>query len=112
MNKIDASHLQSQMRALVQEMNAQKSAINTHSTQIKSGQEIGFGDVLKNSLAEINEQQQNASSLSTQFESGDVNVKLSDVMVAMQKAEVSLQAASQIRNKFIGAYQDIMNMPI
>lgn len=112
MNKIDASHLQNQMRSLLQEMNIHKNTLNNHTFQIESTEKTGFSEVLKNSLEEINKQQQNASSLSTQFESGDVDIKLSDVMVAMQKAEVSLQAASQVRNKVIDAYQNIMNMPI
>lgn len=112
MNKIDASQLLSQMRSMVQEMNSQKTAFNKDSIQIESEQKTSFGEVLKNSLAEVNEQQQNASSLSNQFESGDPSTKLSDVMIAIQKAEVSLQATSQVRNKFVNAYQEIMNMPI
>ena len=112
MNRIDAGNLLSQMRSMVQEMNAQKMSINKDTLQINSEEQSGFGDVLKSSLAEINAQQQNASSLSNQFEAGDPSIKLSDVMVAIQKAEVSLQAASQVRNKFVNAYQDIMNMPI
>ncbi len=112
MNKIDAGQLLSQMRSMVQEMNTQKVSINPGSLQVDSEQTPNFGDVLKNSLEEINQQQHNASSLSNQFESGDPSTKLSDVMVAIQKAEVSLQAASQVRNKFVNAYQEIMNMPI
>ncbi len=112
MNKIDASQLLNQMRSMVEEMNAQKNMVNNPSSQIKAEQTSGFGEVLKNSLAEINQQQNTASTLSTQFEAGDPNVKLSDVMVSIQKAEVSLQGALQIRNKFVSAYQDIINMPI
>jgi flagellar hook-basal body complex protein FliE len=33
-------------------------------------------------------------------------------MVALQKANVTFQAAVQVRNKVIAAYQDIMNLPI
>jgi flagellar hook-basal body complex protein FliE len=33
-------------------------------------------------------------------------------MVAMQKANVSFQAMTQVRNRLVSAYQDIMNMPI
>lgn len=112
MNKIDASQLLNQMRSMVEEMNVNKNSINKSSGQIELEQQSGFGEVLKNSLAEINQQQNTASSLSTQFEAGDPNVKLSDVMISIQKAEVSLQGALQVRNKFVSAYQDIINMPI
>ena len=33
-------------------------------------------------------------------------------MVAGQKANVAFQAVTQVRNKLVSAYQDIMNMPI
>lgn len=112
MNKIDASQLLNQMRSMVDEMNVNKNAINRQSGQIDLDKQSGFSEVLKNSLAEINQQQSTASSLSTQFEAGDPNVKLSDVMISIQKAEVSLQGALQVRNKFVSAYQDIINMPI
>lgn len=112
MNKIDASQLLNQMRSMVEEMNAHKNVINKESNQLDLDKQSGFGEVLKNSLAEINQQQNTASNLSTQFEAGDPNVKLSDVMISIQKAEVSLQGALQVRNKFVSAYQDIINMPI
>ena len=40
--------------------------------------------------------------------SGDVH----EAMIALQKAEMSLQLTVQVRNKFVQAYQDIMRMPI
>ena len=40
------------------------------------------------------------------------SVSLEDSMIAMQKASVTFQAAVQVRNKVVAAYQDIMNLPI
>ena len=39
---------------------------------------------------------------------GDVH----DAMIALQRAEMSLQLTVQIRNKIVQAYQDIMRMPV
>jgi flagellar hook-basal body complex protein FliE len=39
---------------------------------------------------------------------GDVH----DAMIALQRAEMSLELTIQIRNKFVQAYQDIIKMPI
>ena len=39
---------------------------------------------------------------------GDVH----DAMIALQRAEMSLQLAVQVRNKLVQAYQDIMRMPV
>jgi flagellar hook-basal body complex protein FliE len=43
---------------------------------------------------------------------GDPTVSLEDSMIAMQKANITFQAAVQVRNKVVAAYQDIMNLPI
>ena len=39
---------------------------------------------------------------------GDVH----DAMIALQRAELTLQLTVQIRNKLVQAYQDIMRMPV
>jgi flagellar hook-basal body complex protein FliE len=33
-------------------------------------------------------------------------------MLEMQKANVSFRALTEVRNRLVGAYQEIMNMPI
>jgi flagellar hook-basal body complex protein FliE len=40
------------------------------------------------------------------------NVDVHDAMIALQRSELSLQLAVQVRNKLVQAYQDIMRMPI
>jgi len=40
--------------------------------------------------------------------SGDVH----DAMIALQRAEMTLQFTVQVRNKLVSAYQDIMRMPV
>jgi flagellar hook-basal body complex protein FliE len=42
----------------------------------------------------------------------DKSVDVHDAMIALQKADMSLQLAVQIRNKLVQAYQDIMRMPV
>ena len=38
-------------------------------------------------------------------------VELPQVMLEMQKANVSFRALTEVRNKFVDAYREIMNMP-
>ena len=40
------------------------------------------------------------------------NGEVHDAMIAIQRAEMSLELTVQIRNKLVQAYQDIMRMPI
>ena len=46
------------------------------------------------------------------FETGGSTANVAEVMVAMQKASLSFTAMTQVRNRLVEAYQEIMNMPI
>lgn len=72
----------------------------------------GFASALKASLDQVSAAQNTAAQLGQQFEKGVGNVDLNDVMLAMQKANVGFQAAIQVRNRMVSAYQTIMNMQI
>ncbi len=71
-----------------------------------------FADVLKQGIDKVNAAQVNASSLGDQFVRGKPGVELGEVMVEMQKASVAFRATTEVRNRFVSAYQEIMNMPI
>lgn len=72
----------------------------------------GFANLLKQGLDQVNQTQQRADTLMTQFERGTPGVELPQVMLEMQKANVSFRAVTEVRNKMVNAYQEIMNMPI
>jgi flagellar hook-basal body complex protein FliE len=42
----------------------------------------------------------------------DGSVDLHDAMIALQRADLTLQLSVQIRNKLVQAYQDVMRMPV
>jgi len=69
-----------------------------------------FATLLRNGIDEVNQAQQSASNLATEFQRGTPGVDLPQVMLQIEKADVSFQALNQVRNKLISAYQDIMNM--
>jgi flagellar hook-basal body complex protein FliE len=71
-----------------------------------------FGKVLTSAIDKVNDTQAEAGKLAKAYELGDPNVSLTDVMVQSQKASISFQAMTQVRNKLVDAYQEIMNMPI
>jgi flagellar hook-basal body complex protein FliE len=71
-----------------------------------------FGAMLKRSLDAVNTQQQLASSAADAFERGVKGVDLATVMLESQKASVSFRAVTEVRNRLVNVYQDIMNMPI
>jgi len=72
----------------------------------------GFTELLASKLSEVNQMQKTSSELATRFEQGDPAVDVAEVMVAMQRSSVGFTAVTQVRNRLISAYQDIMNMPV
>src|SRR6188472_4381303 len=72
----------------------------------------GFAKLLKQGLDSVNQVQNKATTLATQFERGVPGVELPQVMLEMQKANVSFRALAEVRNKFVDAYREIMNMPL
>ena len=86
------------------------------STPTEQAQNVSSGDnfatMLKQSIDSVNETQKTAGQLSTAFSSGVPGVELGEVMISLQKAGVAFQAMTEVRNKLVSAYQDIMNMPV
>ncbi|MGC9162176.1 MAG: flagellar hook-basal body complex protein FliE [Thiomonas sp.] len=102
-----------QIRTLATQAAARPDAVTANAT-IAGGsaaaQQADFAATLKTALDGVNGALQQASALQQQFVSGAGDVSLSDVMLASQKASLSFQAALQVRNKLVSAYQDIMNI--
>jgi len=71
-----------------------------------------FAAVLKASLDQANGMQQQASKLARNFELGTSDASLPDVMMSIQKANVSFQQVVQVRNRLVSAYHEIMNMQV
>ena len=71
-----------------------------------------FGALLKASIEQVNTTQQNAGALAESFEAGVPGADLGEVMVALQKADISFKAMTEVRNRLVNAYQEIMNMPL
>ena len=103
--------MQSQIRGVSGEAAGATPAAGTNgATAQVSGP--SFADVLKRGLDQVNQSQQSAADLADKFERGTPGIELPQVMLEMQKANVSFRALTEVRNKLVNAYQEIMNMPI
>ncbi|OED37924.1 flagellar hook-basal body complex protein FliE [Chromatiales bacterium (ex Bugula neritina AB1)] len=71
-----------------------------------------FAPIIKSALEAVNNRQLEAQDLATRFQTGDPSVDIAKVMIEMQKARISFEALSQVRNRFVSAYQEIMSMPL
>ncbi len=71
-----------------------------------------FATMLKKGIDQVNQTEQSATALADKFDRGVPGVELPQVMLEMQKATVSFRALTEVRNRLVTAYQDIMNMPL
>lgn len=74
-------------------------------------QATGFGDVFKNALKEVSAAQNVSDQKTDQLLTGEVK-DVHEVMIASQKASLSLQMTMQVRNKVVEAYQEVMRMQV
>ena len=71
-----------------------------------------FANLLRQGIEQVNDTQLKADALAGAFQKGAPGVELPQVMLEMQKASVSFRAVTEVRNRLVNAYQEIMNMPI
>lgn len=77
---------------------------------IAAPQKESFGDVLKNAAVKSIETLRGGEAASARAVSGDAS--LPEVVQAITAAEVTLQTVVAVRDRMIGAYQEIMRMPV
>ena len=71
-----------------------------------------FSNLLTQSVADVNSAMQESKALTAAFEKGDPSVSLAEVMITAQKASIQFSGMTEVRNKLLSAYQDVMNMPV
>ena len=111
---IKANSLYQEMQA----MSAQLSGIQAGGLQdglnpnVKNPSGAQFADMLGQAINNVNGLQKESRVMQTQFDLGDPNISLVDVMVAKEKSSIAFEATIQVRNKLLESYKTIMNMPV
>jgi flagellar hook-basal body complex protein FliE len=111
MSTIGVDSVLSQIRAL----SAQVKPIAAPRTELVAGKSVeqsGFADLMTQTLNQVNQTQKASSDLATKFVRGEPGVELADVMLEMQKSSVSFRGVTEVRNRMVSAYQEIMGMQI
>ena len=71
----------------------------------------GFGSMLTNAIGDLEKTQNAAATQAQELATGQTN-DLSSVVTAVQEAQLSMQFASQVRNKAVEAYTEIFHTQI
>lgn len=111
MNDIDVNRVLTQIRALSQQA-AQRPAANAIQPAASQSQAGGFADAVKGALTKASVAEDKAAQVARAFELGDPSADLAKVMIAQAQAQVSFRSVSEVRNRLVSAYQEIMNMPL
>ncbi|OYU15085.1 MAG: flagellar hook-basal body complex protein FliE [Alphaproteobacteria bacterium PA4] len=70
-----------------------------------------FDTAMSDALKAVSAVQDQAGAASAAYERGDSH-DLASVMIARQKASIAFEATLQVRNRLLGAYKDVMSMPL
>ena len=71
----------------------------------------GFSEIFKQTLDKVKAAQNHSDKLTNELVTGEVK-DIHEVMIASQKASLSLQLTVQVRNKVVEAYQEVMRMQL
>jgi len=112
MSQIDTQSLMLQMRSLAAQAQAKPVENLTESSPTGQEKVDGFADLLAKSVEAVSTEQHKSGAMKKGFEKGDPDMELSEVMLQAQKASLSFQAMTQIRNKLVEAYKTVINMPM
>jgi flagellar hook-basal body complex protein FliE len=82
----------------------------TESSSAPANSMQSFGSYLEDALNQVADQEQQSKEMSNKFVLGEVNID--EAMISSQQALLSLQLTTQVRNKVIEAYQEIMRTQI
>ena len=103
MSQMNVEQVLNQMRVLSQ---------NNVLPETRNTNRADFSQLLSDSIGQVNELQKESQEMKTAFEMGDPGVDIPEVMIAVQKASLSFEAITEVRNKLLSAYQEVMNMQV
>jgi flagellar hook-basal body complex protein FliE len=102
--------LLNQMRVMGDMAAGKPSAVASASAVNDQG--IDFKAILKQAIAEVSSAQNTAQAKVQAFSMGDNAMSLEEVMVSLQKANLSFQTMIAVRNRLIEAYKEVSNMQV
>jgi len=108
--RADVNSVLNQMRAIREQTQADLN-VNVREVSASERSDASFSALLRSAVDSVADVQNDASAKAEAFSRGETK-DLVGVMIAQQKSSVAFQALTQVRNRVVSAYQDIMNMPI
>ena len=70
-----------------------------------------IGSSFEDSIRQVNDMQQKADKAIESLATGEVK-DIAQTMIAVEKADLSFELMTQIRNRIVEAYQEVMRMQV
>ena len=99
-----------EMRAL--QARASGAPAENLSSAVSGAQPSDFANLMKSSIERVSTMQNQAAALANAYETGDKSIDLTRVMLEVQKAGLAFHAMTEVRNKLVDAYTQVMNMSV
>jgi flagellar hook-basal body complex protein FliE len=108
MSSLQITQVLAEMRAL----QARASGSSAEAAAPATTEPSDFARLMANSVNDVAGMQNQAKSLADAYEAGDKSVDLTKVMLEVQKAGLAFHAMTEVRNKLIDAYTQVMAMSV
>src|SRR5271156_2828934 len=108
MSSMQINQVLAQMRAL----QARAEGVSVAPQSAVTAQPTDFASLMKGTVDRVATMQNQATALADSYESGDKSVDLTKVMLEVQKAGLAFRAMTEVRNKLVDAYTQVMNMSV
>lgn len=72
---------------------------------------LSFGDILKDSITQVNQNQSESDHAIKELIAGR-SKNIHETLLTVERADVSLKMAMQVRNKILEAYREVMRMQV
>jgi flagellar hook-basal body complex protein FliE len=106
MSSMQIQQVLAEMRSL------QARASGVADVPMAGAQPSDFANLMKDSIDHVATMQNQATALANAYETGDKSVDLTKVMLEVQKAGLAFHAMTEVRNKLVDAYTQVMNMSV
>ena len=110
MSDVAINQVLAQMRSIANAAGSELGPLGSRQTGDAEG--TSFSTLMQDSIEKVNADMMEAKAAATAFESGDPGVSIAEVMIASQRASLQFQAMTEVRNKMLTAYQEIMSMQV
>ena len=117
MSSLQIQQVLAEMRALQSRVSGVSDALGSPpgvsgATPGTGVQPVDFASLMKNTVDNVATMQNQATSMAEAYEAGDKSADITKVMLEVQKAGLAFRAMTEVRNKLVDAYSQVMNMSV